>query len=154
MPEHVQNYVDIFNAVTGKNISKEDIITQSEKVYNFERIFNLRMGKGTRVWHNIPARGLGPVFADEYEARPDYFDGKLREAGIAPEGLTVEQKVEKLQEYRRGQWEVLVDAVYKRRGWNRNGIPTLETVKRLGIDTPEVVELLKKHLKPEDDWKD
>ena len=154
VPEHVQNYVDIFNAVTGKNISKEDIITQSEKVYNFERIFNLRMGKGTRVWHNIPARGLGPVFADEYEARPDYFDGKLREAGIAPEGLTVEQKVEKLQEYRRGQWEVLVDAVYKRRGWNRNGIPTLETVKRLGIDTPEVVELLKKHLKPEDDWKD
>ena len=47
-----------------------------------------------------------------------------------------------------------MDAVYKRRGWNHNGIPTLETVKRLGIDTPEVVELLQKHLKPEDDWKD
>ena len=29
----------------------------------------------------------------------------------------------------------------------------METVKRLGIDTPEVVELLKQHLKPEDDWK-
>ncbi|ACZ19036.1 aldehyde ferredoxin oxidoreductase family protein [Thermanaerovibrio acidaminovorans] len=152
VPEHVQNYVDIFNAVTGKNITKEDIITQSEKVYNFERVFNLRMGKGTREWHNIPARGLGPVFEDEYMARPDYFDDKLREAGIDPQGLSVKEKIEKLQAHRRAQWEKLVDAVYKRRGWNKNGIPTLETVKRLGIDTPEVVEVLKKHLRPEDEW--
>jgi aldehyde:ferredoxin oxidoreductase len=154
VPEHVQNYVDIFNAVTGKNISKEDIITQSEKVYNFERIFNLRMGKGTRAWHNIPARGLGPVYPDEWEIRADYFDGKLKEAGVDPAGLSVEEKIAKLQAHRRQQWEHLVDAVYRRRGWNRNGIPTLETVRRLGIDTPEVTELLRKHLKPEDDWKD
>ena len=43
-------------------------------------------------------------------------------------------------------------AVYKRRGWNKNGIPTLETAHRLGIDYPDVVELLKKHLKPEDEF--
>ena len=43
-------------------------------------------------------------------------------------------------------------AVYKRRGWNKNGIPTLATVKRLGLDYPDVVELLKKHLKPEDEF--
>ena len=153
VPEHVQNYVDIYNAVTGSNITKEDIITQSERVYNFERIFNLRMGKGERIHHNAPNRGLGPVFADEWNARPDYFDGKLKEAGIAIDGLSVEEKIAKLQTFRRGQWEKLVDAVYARRGWNRNGIPTMETVKRLGIDTPEVVELLKQHLKPEDDWK-
>lgn len=152
VPEHVQNYVEVFNGVTGKNITKEDIITQSEKVYNFERVFNLRMGKGTRANHNCPNRGLGPVFEDEWNARPDYFDGKLKEAGIEPEGLSVKDKVAKLQEFRRGQWEQLVDAVYKRRGWNRNGIPTLETVKRLGIDYPDVVELLKKHLKPEDEF--
>jgi aldehyde:ferredoxin oxidoreductase len=112
------------------------------------------MGKGTRAWHNIPARGLGPVYPDEWEIRADYFDGKLKEAGVDPAGLSVEEKIAKLQAHRRQQWEHLVDAVYRRRGWNRNGIPTLETVRRLGIDTPEVVELLKKHLKPEDDWKD
>jgi aldehyde:ferredoxin oxidoreductase len=33
--------------------------------------------------------------------------------------------------------------VYKRRGWTTDGIPTLATVKRLGIDFPEVVALLK-----------
>lgn len=150
VPEHVQNYVDIYNAVTGKSAVKEDLITMSERVYNFERIFNLRMGKGTRATHNCPNRGLGPVFEDEWMARPDYFDGKLQEAGIEPGGLSVKEKIAKLQEHRRGQWEQLVDAVYKRRGWNRNGIPTMETVKRLGIDYPDVVELLEKHLKPED----
>jgi aldehyde:ferredoxin oxidoreductase len=40
VPEHVRNYVDIFNGVTGKNITKEELILQSERVYNFQRIFN------------------------------------------------------------------------------------------------------------------
>ena len=152
VPEHVQNYVDIYNAVTGKSVVKEDLITMSERVYNFERIFNLRMGKGTRANHNCPNRGLGPVFEDEWMARPDYFDDKLREAGIEPEGLSVKEKIERLQTHRRGQWEQLVDKVYARRGWNRNGIPTLGTVRRLGIDYPDVVELLERNLKPEDEF--
>ena len=44
--------------------------------------------------------------------------------------------------YREDQYELLMDAVYKRRGWTPNGIPTLETLKRLGIDFPDVVELV------------
>lgn len=152
VPEHVDNYVKIYNGVTGKNVTKEDFISMSEKVYNFERIFNLRMGKGQRKDHNAPSRGLGPVFEDEWNARPDYFDGKLKEFGVEPAGMSVKDKIAALQKHRRKQWEDLKDAVYKRRGWNRNGIPTLETVKRLGIDYPDVVELLKKHLKPEDEF--
>ena len=152
VPEHVENYVKIYNAVTGKNVGKDDLITMSERVYNFERIFNLRMGKGTRANHNCPNRGLGPVFEDEWMARPDYFDGKLKEAGVDPAGLSVKEKIAALQKHRRGQWEMLVDAVYKRRGWNRNGIPTIATVKRLGIDYPEVVAVLEQHLRPEDEF--
>jgi len=41
-------------------------------------------------------------------------------------------------------YEKLKDAVYKRRGWDENGVPTLQKVKELGIDFPEVVELLKR----------
>lgn len=145
VPEHVQNYLDVYGAVTGNELSKDAMITQSEVVYNFERIFNLRMGHGTRKDHNIPDRALAPVFPDEWAIRADYFEEKLKEAGIDGKGLTVEQKIEKLQAHRRGEWEKLVDAVFKRRGWDNNGIPTLETVKRLGIDTPEIVELIKKH---------
>ena len=30
----------------------------------------------------------------------------------------------------------LRDAVYKRRGWNNNGIPTIEHLKKIGMDFP------------------
>ncbi|MEN2997164.1 MAG: aldehyde ferredoxin oxidoreductase C-terminal domain-containing protein [Acetomicrobium sp.] len=154
VPEHVQNYVDLFNAVTGKNITKEELIVQSERVYNFQRVFQLRLGKGTRRDHNIPLRAIGPVFPEEWEARAEYYDNELKAAGIDSQGLTTEEKIRKLQEYRLSQWEQLVDAVYKRRGWNKNGIPTVETLKRLGIDYPDVVEVVRKHSKPEDNWEE
>jgi aldehyde:ferredoxin oxidoreductase len=35
--------------------------------------------------------------------------------------------------------------VYERRGWTKAGIPTLDTVKRLGIDFPDVLDVLKAH---------
>ncbi|GAB1426910.1 aldehyde ferredoxin oxidoreductase C-terminal domain-containing protein [Aminivibrio sp.] len=144
VPEHVQNYLEIYEGVTGKPLSREEMILQSERVYNYERIFNLRMGKGTRQYHNIPDRALGPVFPDEWEARSEYFDGKLKDAGHDPEGLPVEEKISLLQAHRRREWEKLVDAVYERRGWTPEGIPTIETVKRLGIDYPEVLDVLER----------
>jgi aldehyde:ferredoxin oxidoreductase len=39
----------------------------------------------------------------------------------------------------------LKDAVYIRRGWNSNGVPTLEKVKELGIDFLDVMKLLEEH---------
>ena len=152
VPEHLQNYLDIYEAITGKHLTADGLIEQSEKVYNFERIFNLRMGKGTAKYHEAPDRGLGPVWEDEWNARPDYFDSKLKEFGENIDGLSVREKIDLLQKHRREQWQMLKMAVYKRRGWNKNGIPTLETAHRLGIDYPDVVELLKKHLKPEDEF--
>ena len=63
--------------------------------------------------------------------------------GINPEELTIEEKISSLRKYREGQYDQLVDAVYKRRGWSSDGIPTLETARRLGIDFPDVVSLIK-----------
>jgi aldehyde:ferredoxin oxidoreductase len=40
------------------------------------------------------------------------------------------------------QYKKLKYAVYKRRGWTADGIPTVETVKRLGIDLGGVLETL------------
>jgi len=154
VPEHLKNYLDIFEAITGKHLSREGMILQSEKVYNFERIFNLRMGRGTSKFHDAPDRGLGPVWEDEWMARPEYFDEKLKEFGEKIEGLSVKEKVALLQKHRRKQWEELKMAVYKRRGWNKNGIPTMKTVKRLGLDYPDVVALLEKNLKPEDEFEE
>jgi aldehyde:ferredoxin oxidoreductase len=147
VPEHVQNYVDLFSAVTGKKITKEELILQSERVYNFQRVFNLKMGFGTREHDRIPYRSAGPVTVEEYESRADRYDKQLKElVGFDPEGKSTEEKVKVLRKYREEQYQKLCDAVYKRRGWNENGIPTLETLKRLGIDYPDVVEVVKKHL--------
>jgi len=48
---------------------------------------------------------------------------------------------------RESQYEQLVDTVYARRGWDHNGIPTLEKVRALGIDFPDVVELIERKTK-------
>lgn len=154
VPEHVDNYVRIFKAVTGRDFDKDEMIRQAERVYNYQRVFQLRMGRGTRADHNIPDRALGPVFYEEWMARAKYYDEELEKAGIDPEGLSVEKKIEKLQEHRHKEWEKLKDAVYKRRGWDRNGIPTLEKLQELGMDLPEVVEVVKAKANPEDKFED
>lgn len=146
VPEHVQNYVDIFNGVTGKNIDKEELIRQSERVYNFQRVFNLRMGFGKREHDKIPYRSVGPVTVEEYESRAERYDGQLKELGIAAENMSTEEKIKVMRQHREGMYEKLKDAVYLRRGWTNDGIPKLETLKALGIDFPEVVEVVQKHL--------
>lgn len=147
IPEHVQNYVDIFNAVTGKNIDKEELVRQSERVYNFQRIFNIRMGHGRRADDRIPYRSQGPVTVEEYESRKERYDKQLKEiVGYDIEGKSVEEKIKALREYRQGQYEKLTDAVYRRRGWTMDGIPTEEKLKEIGVDLPELIEVVKKYL--------
>ena len=53
------------------------------------------------------------------------------------------EKVAILRRLREEQYEGLKDAVYERRGWTPQGIPTIQTIERLGIDIPEVLEVLK-----------
>ena len=142
VPEHLENYTWLYEGVLGEKITPDEIIEQSEKVYNFQRIFNLRVGFGTREHDYPPYRAMGPVTTKEFESRMERYDKELAEIGVDIKNLSTEDKVKALRDYRESRYEKLVDAVYKRRGWNRNGIPTLETVKRLGIDFPEVLELI------------
>ncbi|PLW92631.1 MAG: aldehyde:ferredoxin oxidoreductase, partial [Marinilabiliales bacterium] len=143
VPEHVDNYVTIYKAVTGKDFSKEEMITQSERVYQFQRIFNIRMGKGLRAHDAQPYRAAGPVTKEEYESRMERYDKQLKEIlGLDPENMSIEEKMAKTREYREAQYEKLLDSVYARRGWNPNGVPTIERIKSLGMDLPEVMEVI------------
>ena len=145
VPEHVENYTWVYEGVTGESVSIDDFIAQSERVYNFQRVFNLRLGFGTREHDYPPYRAMGPVTNEEYESRAERYDDQLQSLiGIDPTGLSTTEKVAKLRKYRQDQYEALVDAVYERRGWTSNGIPTLEKLKSLGIDLPEVLEVVKK----------
>ena len=144
VPEHVDNYVAIYNAVTGLNINKKDIITQSERVYNFQRIFNIRLGKGLRKNDAQPYRACGPVTEEEYLSRQERYDKQLKElVGIDPVTLNLTEKRAKLREYRENRYEQLLDAVYSRRGWTKNGVPTVQHLKNIGMDLPELLEVIK-----------
>jgi len=146
VPEHVDNYVTIYKAVTGLPFDKNRMIEDSERVYNFQRVFNLRRGYGKRVNDNQPFRAAGPVTKEEYESRVERYDKQLKEKiGFNPEGKTTEEKMKVLRKYREDQFESLRDAVYKRRGWNKNGVPTIEFLKRIGMDLPEVIAVVKDH---------
>ncbi|HEX9118722.1 MAG TPA: aldehyde ferredoxin oxidoreductase C-terminal domain-containing protein, partial [Anaerolineae bacterium] len=145
-PEHVDNYVNLFSGVTGQEVTKEDLITMSERVYNFQRVFNLRFGSGNRASDAIPYRSQGPVTIEEYESRAERYDKQLAaNLGLDPAGLTTAEKVAHLKAYRRAQYQKLCDAVYARRGWNQNGIPTPAKLHELGIDFPDVLALVEAH---------
>jgi aldehyde:ferredoxin oxidoreductase len=147
IPEHVQNYVEVFSGVTGREVTKEDLITQSERIYQFQRVFNIRLGHGLRDHDAVPYRSQGPVTVEEYESRAERYDEQLKEdLGLDPEAMTTEEKVAALREYREDQYEKLIDAVYKRRGWTMNGVPKKETLEKLGIDYPDVLAVVEPHL--------
>ncbi|MBN1876144.1 MAG: aldehyde:ferredoxin oxidoreductase [Anaerolineae bacterium] len=147
IPHHVQNYVDIFSGVTGREVTVDDLIAMSERVYNFQRVFNLRLGKGRRDHDAIPYRSVGPVTEEEYASRRERYDTQLREwLDLDPDTMTINEKLAAHRAYRTGQYEHLIDAVYKRRGWNNNGVPTVEKLQALGIDYPDVVAVVEKFL--------
>jgi aldehyde:ferredoxin oxidoreductase len=141
--EHVENYCWIHEGVTGVKVTPEDLLRQSERVYNFQKVFSMRMGRVGREHDYPPYRAMGPVTVEEYESRAERYDEQLRDLiGVPPEGLATEEKMAKLREYREAQYEQLLDAVYKRRGWDMNSIPTIEKLHELGMDLPEVVYVI------------
>jgi aldehyde:ferredoxin oxidoreductase len=140
---HVANYAKIFFAVTGQKVTEQDIILMSEKVYNFQRIFNIRMGFGTRKYDTVPYRAVGPVTIEEYESRKERYDDQLKEKlGINLESQSIETKIKLLRDFREQEYEKLKDAVYKRRGWTSNGVPTIAKIKSLGINFPKVIDTI------------
>ncbi|OFX46179.1 MAG: aldehyde:ferredoxin oxidoreductase [Bacteroidetes bacterium GWC2_33_15] len=144
VPEHVDNYVAIYKAVTGNEFDKHELIRMSERVYNFQRVFNIRRGYGLRKNDAQPYRAAGPVTVEEYESRAERYDKQMKEIiGVDPVGKTTQEKVAITRKYRENRYEQLLDAVYKRRGWNSNGIPKIEHLKDLGMDLPEVIDVVK-----------
>jgi len=146
VPEHVQNYVEYQNAVTGWNVDKEELILQSERCYNWQRAMNVWMGRGRRKDDWIPYRSMGPVTEMEYHSRKDRYDKFLIDkAGLSKkeiEFMTIKEKMQHLYDYRQDQYQKLADAVYHRRGWTPNGVPTPQKMKKLGLDDPMMLKIL------------
>jgi len=144
IPDHVRDYCKFFEGMTGIHVTPDDVVKQSERVYNLQRVMSYMFGRGTRKDDMPPYRSMGPVTVEEYESRAERYDTQLRKLiGVNPDGKTVEEKVKILREYREKQYKTLLDVVYKRKGWTRDGVPTIDHLKELGIALPEIVEIVK-----------
>lgn len=149
IPKHVQYYAEYFSAMTGIESTPADLLKMSERVYNFQRAFNIRLGKGLREQDsNPPYRAMGPVTPPEYKSREEYYDKILRDTlEVAPEQKEIAEKIALLREHRLAQYEKLQDAVYAQRGWTRGGCPTIEKLEELEIAFPDVLATITPHLK-------
>ena len=150
IPEHVQNYVEYQNAVTGWKVDKEELISQSERCYNWQRAMNVWMGRGRRKDDWIPYRSMGPVTKMEYISRKDRYDNVLVEqVGLKQDQvdtMTIDEKMSTLYAYRQNQYQKLADAVYYRRGWTPNGVPTPQKMKQLGITDKKMHKMLQEKI--------
>ncbi|MDP2791438.1 MAG: aldehyde ferredoxin oxidoreductase C-terminal domain-containing protein, partial [Rectinemataceae bacterium] len=110
VPEHVDNYRELYTAITGEPLDWPGLIRQSERVYNFQRVFNLRMGHGRRAEDYPPYRAMGPVTGEEYLSRAERYDKQLVEKmDRDPTTMTLAEKIAAHRVYRMDRYESLVD---------------------------------------------
>lgn len=96
---------------TGLELSPKEIWDAAERSNNMERLFNLREGltredlkKGDMLNHR-------------------YFDEPCRRGAPGVVGATIDRE----------KFKKMIDEFYEYHGWDENGVPTPETLKRLGI---------------------
>jgi aldehyde:ferredoxin oxidoreductase len=101
----------LYSLATGIEADEKSMLTAAERVYNVERAFNIRMIGIHRKDDVLVGKWVtGPVPSGP-------FKGEI----IDPE-----------------KWETMLDEFYKLRGWDRNGVPTPEKLKQLGLE--DVIE--------------
>ena len=104
-PLEVKHFVELLNKATGFNFTVEDYLKTGERIWNLTRLFNVREGI-TRKDDTLP-----PRFMEE----------------PLPEGTTKGQVVTK------EMLDEMLDEYYALRGWDKNGVPTEEKLKELGL---------------------
>jgi len=97
---------------TGMEITPEEIWETAERSNNVERLFNLREG----LQRNDLKKG------DVLNHR--YFDEPCRRGAPGVVGAKLDRK----------KFKKMIDEFYQHHGWDENGVPTAETLKRLGLD--------------------
>jgi aldehyde:ferredoxin oxidoreductase len=116
---------------------------------------NVWMGRGQRKDDWIPYRSMGPVTEIEYLSRKDRYDTYLqKKLNMKKEDIekhTTQEKIDIIYQHRRNQYEKLTDAVYYRRGWTPNGVPTPQKIKSLGFTDNNMLTML--HNKIDEDEK-
>ncbi len=112
-PNHpqFQEFARLIYLNTGLEFGEKEIWDIAERCYTIERLFNLREGM-TRKDDWLPDR---------------YFDEPTRLGLPVARGKCIDRE----------KFRAMLDEYYRLHGWDENGVPTPETLARLGIAEPK-----------------
>ncbi len=116
--EGLDDMAKYYTLATGIEMTAEELRKAGERINNLARVLNIREGKGTREYDQLP---------------PKIKDVPVPDEGFA-KGAHVTQE----------EFDVGLDDYYQVRGWTKQGIPTVEKLKELGLQ--DLVPILKKEL--------
>jgi aldehyde:ferredoxin oxidoreductase len=108
------------SALWGRRIDAEELLLAGERIVNLERLYNTRLGL-SRADDCLPARFTSeplPVYA---------FDRDRDTQEVKPSPQPVH--VGTLRDF-----EAMLDRYYRLRGWDEDGVPTPQTLARLGLE--------------------
>ncbi len=139
----LEYYVRYLNATVGCNKTLDDLLNDSERLYILQKMINLRHGKGTRSYDQIPLRAMGPAFFNEYEDRREYYDQWLQE-NINGHEMPVDpaDRHKLLLKIRNDAYQNLSDTVYSLKGFSPEGVPLPSTLERLDLMDAQAKDLL------------
>ncbi|MCF8107926.1 MAG: aldehyde ferredoxin oxidoreductase family protein [Desulfohalobiaceae bacterium] len=103
----VEHYEELYTLVTGRKKSWEEILEVSERIWNLTRAFSVREMEGFGRHMDYPPPRM---YQDPIQSGPN-------------QGHCMSEE----------EVNILLDEYYQARGWDENGIPTKETLERLGL---------------------
>ena len=139
-PASQKIYADFYNGMLGTNLTWEKIFEQTDRDINLQRVMNAMVyGKNTGQHDWIPDRAIGPIDNHLYDAEKDYHDQELsrflEKSPTEIQNMTTGEKRANLMNHKKEQLHQLIQAYYQERGWNTSGIPTIDTLKQIGLWT-------------------
>jgi aldehyde:ferredoxin oxidoreductase len=108
------------SAQWGEPVTGSDLLEIGERIVNLERLFNVREGFG-RQQDRLPRR-----FTEE--------PAPLYEYNLDPASGEMKRSEEPIRVGLIKDFEGMLDRYYDLRGWTREGVPTPETLRRLGLE--------------------
>jgi aldehyde:ferredoxin oxidoreductase len=107
-------------AVWDEPLTGDDLLLIGERIVNLERLYNVREGL-SRADDQLPARFTEetvPLFGFERD----------------PESGSLQQSAEPVGHAQIYDFQAMLDRYYDLRGWSRDGIPTPDTLRRVGLE--------------------
>jgi aldehyde:ferredoxin oxidoreductase len=137
-PASQEMYAEFYNGMLGANLTWEEIYERTDRDINLQRVMNTMVFcKKTGELDWVPDRAIGPTDDDLYDEEKDFHDEEVSRILGQPiadiEKMPAKEKRETLMRFRKEQLRRLVQAYYSERGWNANGVPKEETLKKIGL---------------------